>query len=59
MQLPDAPWENQPNYSAPDSVGSVTFADARNGWLYGPGLWATHNGGASWHKVDTHGAQVH
>jgi hypothetical protein len=44
---------------APDvQVTQVTFADRRNGWLYGPtgrydgrGLWATHDRGAHWRKL--------
>lgn len=33
-------------------VTAVTFADARDGWLYGAKeLWATHSGGARWHRV--------
>ena len=38
---------------APDvSVTQVTFADRRNGWLYGGrGLWATHDRGARWRKL--------
>ena len=40
------------------TVSRVTFASASDGWVYGPGLWATHDGGASWHRVATHGAEV-
>ena len=32
-------------------VSAVRFADASNGWAFGPDLWATHDGGATWHKV--------
>lgn len=38
-------------------VSGIWFADRRDGWLAGPGLWATHNG-ASWHRVSTRGARV-
>jgi photosystem II stability/assembly factor-like uncharacterized protein len=34
-----------------DTVEHVTFADARNGWLYGPGLFATHDAGVTWREV--------
>jgi len=27
------------------------FASRRNGWLYGPGLWATHDGGGRWRRI--------
>lgn len=30
------------------AVSKVRFADAANGWVYGPSLWATHDGGATW-----------
>lgn len=33
------------------SVDSVTFADASDGWLSGPGLWVTHDGGHQWRQV--------
>lgn len=33
------------------SVGDVVFASARDGWLYGPGLYATRDGGAHWHRI--------
>ncbi len=34
------------------AIAAVTFANARDGWLYGAQvLWATHNGGARWHRV--------
>src|SRR5690242_17391928 len=32
-------------------VRDVVFASRRTGWLYGPGLWATHDGGATWRKI--------
>jgi photosystem II stability/assembly factor-like uncharacterized protein len=33
------------------SVSRVRFADDRDGWAYGPGLWATHDGARSWHRL--------
>ena len=39
------------------SVSAVRFADPYNGWAYGPGLWATHDGARTWHQVDV-GGQV-
>ena len=38
------------------TVKAIAFADARNGWLYLPGLWATHDGGAHWSRVALNGA---
>jgi hypothetical protein len=54
---PPAPWGGvAPNGSGNvplDGVTRVLFANAKDGWAYGPGLWATHNGGVSWHQVST------
>jgi photosystem II stability/assembly factor-like uncharacterized protein len=30
------------------AVSNIAFADRKNGFLYGPGLWGTHDGGQSW-----------
>jgi hypothetical protein len=62
LPAPPAPWGGV----APDGTGripadgvtSLLFADARNGWAYGPGLWATHDGGATWHRVAVGGRAV-
>jgi photosystem II stability/assembly factor-like uncharacterized protein len=40
-----------PTNETPGSVTSITFADARNGWLSGAGLWATHDGGHHWTQI--------
>jgi photosystem II stability/assembly factor-like uncharacterized protein len=37
------------------NVAQLRFADARDGFAYGPELWATHDGGASWHRIDLRG----
>ena len=34
--------------SASSGVGEVRFADPLNGWLFGPDLWSTHDGGVHW-----------
>lgn len=31
-----------------DRVSQLRFADPRDGFAYGPGLWVTHDGGAHW-----------
>jgi hypothetical protein len=36
-------------------VRAITFADSRDGWLYGAGLWATHDGGAHWTPTGVNG----
>ena len=46
------------NVPMPGGVAQVRFADADNGWVFGPGLWATHDGGASWQQLSTHGLMV-
>ncbi|MGH2468363.1 MAG: hypothetical protein ACRDGL_11655 [Candidatus Limnocylindrales bacterium] len=32
-------------------VSGLRFADPLDGWAFGPDLWATHDGGASWHRL--------
>ena len=32
-------------------VRTIRFANGRDGWAYGPELWATHDGGAHWQRV--------
>jgi photosystem II stability/assembly factor-like uncharacterized protein len=40
----------------PGNVHSVVFADdARTGYLYDPGLYVTHDGGATWRDLAGHG----
>jgi hypothetical protein len=36
---------------AGSGVTSVRFADALDGWAFGPELWATHTGGADWERI--------
>jgi photosystem II stability/assembly factor-like uncharacterized protein len=33
-------------------VSGIVFADALNGWLYGPALWSTHDGGMHWTRIN-------
>lgn len=35
----------------PDAVRGLRFADALDGWAFGPALFATHDGGATWRHV--------
>ncbi len=60
---PPAPWgavaPNGPGNVPLDGVTRVLFANAKDGWAYGPGLWGTHNGGVSWHEVSTHRHMVY
>jgi hypothetical protein len=39
-------------------VSTVRFGNARDGWLYGPGLWATTDGGGRWHRVSLPGEVI-
>ena len=32
-------------------VAGLRFANTNDGWAFGPGLWATHDGGSSWASV--------
>ncbi len=32
-------------------ISGLRFADQRNGWAFGPDLWATHDGGATWTRL--------
>jgi hypothetical protein len=40
------------------AVSEVRFADALDGWIYGPSLLATHDGGATWQQLDLGGSVV-
>jgi hypothetical protein len=40
------------------AVRAITFADSRDGWLYSPSLWATHDGGAHWTRTGVKGLVV-
>jgi photosystem II stability/assembly factor-like uncharacterized protein len=35
-----------------NGVSSVVFANANDGWLFGPALWATTDGGKRWNRVN-------
>jgi hypothetical protein len=40
------------------AVSSVRFENASDGWLLGPGLWATSDGGQRWHRVTAVPGQI-
>lgn len=50
-----------PPTGAPDGgtgVSQIRFIDPSTGWAFGPELWATHDGGHTWTRVNTHGMRV-
>ncbi len=46
VNAPTGAWQ-----SGPDTAPGVAFADERNGWVYGPALFSTHDGGATWRRL--------
>lgn len=44
--------------SGPSGVSGIRFLEGRNGWAFGPELWATHDGGEHWRRVGTSGKRV-
>jgi len=48
------PTQTSPGYTS--GVHRVRFADERNGWVFGPELWVTHDGGAHWRRPPLPGA---
>ena len=42
--------------SPASGYSQIRFAGTKNGFAYGPGLYATHDGGRSWHAVGVSGA---
>jgi photosystem II stability/assembly factor-like uncharacterized protein len=36
-------------------ISAIRFANAKDGWVFGPQLWATHDGGAKWAHVSIGG----
>ena len=39
-------------------VSQIRFLNLNDGWAFGPGLWATHNGGQTWTQIGTDGLRV-
>jgi photosystem II stability/assembly factor-like uncharacterized protein len=44
--------------SPASAVSSVRFENASDGWLFGPGLWATTDGGRQWHRESMPGEVI-
>jgi photosystem II stability/assembly factor-like uncharacterized protein len=51
-----APVTGAPNGAS--GVSQIRFLDTTDGWAFGPGLYATHDGGKRWAPVLTHGYRV-
>jgi hypothetical protein len=51
-----APLTGPPDGSS--GVGQIRFLNTSYGWAFGPQLWATTDGGATWTRQDTHGMRV-
>ncbi len=47
IPAPDAPVVVN---GAPSGVRGLRFASTLDGWAFGPDLWATHDGGDTWHR---------
>jgi hypothetical protein len=53
-----APDTGAPNAANGTGVSGIRFLNAAYGWAFGPELWSTDNGGATWTQVETAGARV-
>jgi hypothetical protein len=40
------------------AVGAILFNSAQEGWAFGPALWQTRDGGATWQKMSVPGGPV-
>ena len=49
-RVPAPPTTLSPAPDASSGVGQVRFANRLDGWVYGPDLWVTYDGGAHWLK---------
>jgi hypothetical protein len=45
-----APVPNPAASESPSGVSEIAFANPSDGWVFGPALWATINGGTTWHQ---------
>ncbi|HXZ62578.1 MAG TPA: hypothetical protein VEG62_07540 [Acidimicrobiales bacterium] len=59
LPAPPAAYENRfATGASKPAVSEVRFADALDGWIYGPSLFVTHDGGASWQQLNLGGPVV-
>ncbi|HEY8636750.1 MAG TPA: hypothetical protein VIL81_05740, partial [Candidatus Limnocylindrales bacterium] len=50
-----AVWSAVDASGATSGISSLRFATPNDGWAFGPDLWATHDGGASWTRISVQG----
>lgn len=49
-----APFTGSPR----SAVSTIRFENASDGWLFGPGLWTTTDGGRQWHQMSLPGEVI-
>jgi hypothetical protein len=54
-RVPGIAFSGLPKRPLVPGVSAIGFADSRDGYLFGPRFYDTHNGGASWQKVNLGG----
>lgn len=55
LPAPQVPYSPPSGASTTTGVRQVVFANELDGWAYGPSLFATQNGGATWQQVTVGG----
>src|SRR5258708_21671968 len=59
VAAPDAPPADMYQGSPPaNAVGAILFSSAGEGWAFGPALWQTRDGGATWRNMSVPGGPV-
>src|SRR5580698_853853 len=59
VSAPSAPPADMYQSSQPaGAVGTILFTSGGRGWAFGPALWQTTDGGATWRRVNGPGGQV-
>jgi len=59
VPAPDAPPADMFQGSPPtNAVGAIVFTGGGKGWAFGPALWQTRDGGATWQKMSVPGGPV-